>query len=578
MRNADVADLLDQIADLLALKGDDHFRVQAYHDAARTVRAQGEDIAEIARTGRLETLPGIGTSIAKHISEYLPTGTSPYLAELEKQVPKAAVSLMQVPGIGPRRAKLLVDKLQVQSIDDLIKAAEAHQIRTVPGLGAKSEEAILREARRATQRSQRLPLYVAWPLADTVADMLRGHPAVEQVEPAGSIRRRLDTIGDIDLLVASRDPAAVFAQLPHLPIVDEILAQGPTKATILTWAALQVDIRIVDPETWGAALQYFTGSKAHNIHLRTLAIGQGLKLSEYGLFRSDTNERLAGATEAEIYERLGLALIPPEIREDQGEIEAARAGTLPELIALSDIRGDFHTHSTYSDGRDSIEAMARAAMALGYEWLVLTDHSYGLPVAQGLTKEKALRQRAEIADLNRQLAPFRILQGVELEIRKDGSLDFSDDFLATFDLVGASLHMPSKDDGERNTSRLQRAMEHPPVMGLNHPTGRIVGRRDSYDVDIERVIQTAAQRHKVLEINGSERLDLSAELARRASEQGIVFTLSSDAHSTDGLQAMAYAVAQARRAWLSKGQVLNSLSADELLARYGAGGGRQLAA
>lgn len=577
MRNADVAHLLDRIADLLALKGETAFRVAAFQSAARSVRALPEDVAELWQLNLLEDIHGVGESIATIIDEYLTTGRSAYLADLERQVPVAAIALMQVPGLGPKRARMLVDQLGVRSISDLQKACERHEVRHLPGMGAKTEENLLREITRVAARSQRLPLYVAWPLADDMARQLRHVPAVAQVEPAGSIRRRLETIGDIDLLVASRDADAVFAHLAALPLVDEVLARGPTKASVLTWTSLQVDVRVVAPETWGAALQYFTGSKAHNIHLRTLAIAKGLKINEYGIFRVDTGQRLGGATEAEIYDALGLDWIPPEIREDTGEIEAAANGTLPHLVELADIRGDLHCHSTYSDGTDSIEAMARAAIRLGYDWLVLSDHSYGLPVTQGLTVEKTLRQRQEIQALNRDLAPFRIVQGVELEIRKDGTLDFDDAFLAGFGIVGASLHLPTKDGDEANTRRLLDALSHPPVMGLNHPTGGIVGKRDPYGVAMERVIRAAATLGKTLEINGSERLDLSASLARQARDQGVRFTLSSDAHSTDGLAAMRFAVALARRAWLEPRHVVNTLDVDALLARYGADQGRRAA-
>jgi DNA polymerase (family 10) len=571
MRNADVARLLDRIADLLALKGETTFRVVAFQNAARNIRSLPEDIAELWQLNRLEEIHGVGTSIATTIDDYLTNGRSDYLADLERQVPVAALTLMQVPGLGPKRARMLAERLGIRSIADLIRACEAHQVRDLPGMGARTEENLLREAGRVSARTQRLPLYVAWPLADDMAAQLRGHPAVEQVEPAGSIRRRKETIGDIDLLVASRDADAVFDHLAALPLVEEVLVRGPTKASVLTWTSLQVDVRVVAPEVWGAALQYFTGSKAHNIHLRQLAIARGLKVNEYGIFRVATDERLGGATEAAIYDALGLQWMPPEIREDTGEIEAAAAGTLPHLVELADIRGDIHCHSTDSDGQASIEAMARAAIRLGYDWLVMTDHSFGLPVTQGLTVEKALKQRREIAALNRELAPFRILQGVELEIRRDGSLDFDDAFLATFDVVGVSLHMPSKEGIEPNTRRILKALDHAPVMGLNHPTGGIVGKRDPYGVDTGRIIRAAADLGRTLEINGSERLDLSADLARQARDQGVRFTLSSDAHSTDGLPAMRYAVALARRAWLEPRHVVNTLSAAELLDRYGAG-------
>lgn len=568
MRNAEVAALLSRISSLLELQGADRFRVGAYESAARTIGAMGEDIADFWKEGRLEEIHGVGESIAGKVADFLETGKSAYLIGLEKEVPAGAIALNQVPGLGPKRARMFAERLKIKSVTELIKAAESHQLQELPGMGARSEEQVLKEARRVTQRTQRLPLFVAWPLADAMAELLRVHPAVESVEPAGSIRRRKETIGDIDLLVASHDATAVFDHLEGLAVVQEVLLRGPTKSTVLTRAQLQVDVRVVAPETWGAALQYFTGSKLHNIHLRTLAIAKGFRISEYGIFRIDSGERIGGETEAEIYQALGLECMPPEIREDTGEIEAAAEGRLPNLIALSDIRGDCHTHTTYSDGRDSIEAMARAAIALGYAWIVITDHSYGLPVTAGLTEEKALRQREEIERLNHELAPFRILQGVEVEIRQDGSLDFDDAFLKGFDWVGASLHVGTrgKEEGQ-NTSRIIRALEDREVDGLNHPTGRIVGARDPYELDVAAVIRTAERCGKTLEINGSERLDLPADVARSARDAGLSFTLSTDAHSTEQLRLMKYAVAIARRAWVEKHQVLNALGPDALCRR-----------
>lgn len=571
MRNAEVASLLGRIAELLELQGGDRFRVHAYSEAARVVGAMAEDVERYWQEGRLDEIRGVGPSIAGKIADYLAHGKSAYLAELEASVPSGAVAISNIPGLGPKRARLIAERLKITSVSDLIQAAEEQRIRELPGLGAKSEEQILREARRVGQRTQRIPLYIAWPLAEAMADALRTHPAVQQVEPAGSIRRRKETIGDLDLLVASDDADAVFDHLAALPLVQEVLLRGPTKSSVLTTAQLQIDVRVVPPGTWGAALQYFTGSKQHNIHLRTLAINRGYKISEYGIFRSDTGERVGGRTEEEIYAALGLAWMPPEIREDTGEIEAAATGTLPDLVTLADVRGDFHTHSTYSDGRDTLEVMAREALRRGYDWLVITDHSFGLRIAQGLTEQKARAQRAEIERLNRELAPFRILQGVELEIRADGSLDFDDAFLATFDVVGASLHMGTRKADARNTERIVRALADREVDGLNHPTGQVVGGRERYEVDVPLVIEAARRFGKTLELNGSSRLDLPSNEARRARDAGLDFTLSTDAHSVQELGLMRYAVALARRAWVERGHVLNTLSAEELLRRARAG-------
>lgn len=567
MRNAEVAAVLEQIADLLDLRGENTFKVGAYREAARVISTMGTAIEDWWKAGKLQDISGVGPSISAKIDEVLRTGRSLYCESLEAELPLGALALMEVPGVGPKRARMLADRLHIRSISDLIQAAEAHELQHVPGLGERTEEQILKEARRHTERTRRIPLFVAWPLSEEVASHLREHPAVKAAEPAGSIRRRLETIGDIDLLVASDEPQAVLEYLVHLPLVHEVLLRGPTKCSILTRTNLQVDVRVVPPVCWGAALQYFTGSKAHNIHLRQIAISQGKKISEYGLFEADTGARLAGATEGEIYEALGLPWIPAEIREDTGEIEAASANRLPRLVLETDVKGDFHTHSTYSDGHNSVEAMAIAARSRGYEWLVVSDHSAGLAVATGLDLKKALEQREEIARLNAKLAPFRVLQGLEVEIRQDGSLDFSDEILAAFDVVAASLHVGTRSPTAQNTRRLVLALGDSEVDGLNHPTGQVVGRRDPYEVEIQQILEAAKRYGKALEINGSERLDLPSSLARQARDLGLFFTLGTDAHRVEELDRMRYAVAIARRAWVEKEHVLNTLSARQLKSR-----------
>jgi len=575
MRNADVARFLEDIAASLELRGDSTFRIRAYQDAARNVSLLDEDVATLHREGRLDEIPGVGPSISQKIAEYLDLGHSPYLEELIGEIPAGVFDLLRVPGIGPRKAKLLYDRLRVTSLSALAQAAREHRIREVPGMGAKTEANILQELDRLSQRNVRLPLYVAWPLAERVAHGLRvaldggkGVGGAALVEPAGSIRRRRETVGDIDLLVASDDPERVLRAVRDLPLTREVVASGSTKITFLTREQFQVDVRIVPRESWGAALLYFTGSKAHNIALRDRAIARGWKLNEYGLF-DGRGKRLASETEAEVYAALGLDWIPPELREQSGEIELAAEHRLPRLLSDRDVMGDFHLHSTYSDGRDTLRAMALAAKARGYGFIVITDHSFGLGVAQGLTEEKAERQWHEVRDLNRELEPFRILRGVELEIRASGALDFSDAVLARFDWVGASLHTATRQPSEQLTQRLLGALADPYVASVNHPTGRIVGRRAEYPVDLEAVLQAAARLGKALEVNGSERMDLSSDAARRAKSLGVPIALSSDAHSVEGLDGMRMAVAIARRAGLGPSDVLNTLSPRRLLDRFG---------
>lgn len=567
MRNDDVVRMLEDIAAALELRGENSFKIRAYQEAARQIAYMAEDVERLHREGRLDDIPGVGESIAKKIGVFLDTGESPYLDQQISAIPKGVFEFLKVPGIGPRKAQELYQQLHVTSLQELAEAARNHLIRELPGMGEKTETNILNELGRLTGRSRRLPLGVAWPLADAVAAWLRAAPGVRAAEPAGSIRRRRETVGDIDVLVAAKDAAAVQKAIEAHESFKEIIGAGPTKISFLTRELLQVDVRVVDPSTWGAALQHFTGSKAHNIKLRSLALERGLRINEYGVFRLDDGKRLAGSHEAEVYHVLDMDWMPPELREDHGEIEAAQAGTLPHLVTLDDIRGDFHSHTTYSDGRASLEDLARAAMARGYEYLVVTDHSYSLGITRGLTEEKAARQRQEIDELNTKLYPFKLLQGVELEIRGDGQLDFPDAVLARFDVVSASLHTSTRQGSERVTGRILGALRNPHVHILNHPTGRIVDRRSPYDFDFDAVVEAARIGRKALEVNGSERMDLDAQMARAAAQQGVTVSLGSDAHSLAGLDGMRMAVAIARRAWLEPKDVLNTRHLKALLKR-----------
>lgn len=565
MRNQEVARLLEDIAAALELKGDSPFRYRSYQDAARTIANMGEDVTALQRTGHLTDIPGVGASIAETIATYLATGRSPYLEGLIREIPPGAFELMRLPGIGPRKAERLLKELHVASLSELAAAARAHRIRGLPGMGAKTEENILAELDRLERRSLRLPLHVAWPLADEVAARLRASSTVTQVEPAGSIRRRRETIGDIDLLVASTDPDGVARAIAALDLTKQILARGPTKISFLTHDDFQIDVRIVPPETWGAALQYFTGSKAHNIALRERAIRLGYKVSEYGVFREADGRRVAGRTEEEVYARLGLPWIPPELRENAGELEAAAQGTLPRLVTIEDLQGDCHAHTTSSDGHNTLAEMVAGAIACGYRFIIITDHSYGLGVAQGLTLEKAESQWAAIRDLNRQVAPFRVLAGVELEIRASGALDFPDEVLRRFDVVSASIHTGTKQAPDQLTRRMVGALRNPYVTLINHPSGRVVGHRPGYEFDLARVLTEAKRHGKALEINGSARMDLSDQAARQARERGVKVSLGSDAHSVGGLAAMRFAVAIARRAWLGPHDILNCRTPEALI-------------
>ncbi|MCL4466605.1 MAG: DNA polymerase/3'-5' exonuclease PolX [Chloroflexi bacterium] len=564
-RNGEVARLLENIADLLEVKGESTFRIRAYREAARQIGILGKNVDEVRKQGKLEEVPGVGPSIAAKIAEYLEKGRSAYLDELQQEIPPSVADLLQVPGLGPRTAQLIYAHLGVGSVAELVAAAREHRLRTVPGIGPKTEEKLLRETERLQQRTSRMLLAVALPAADEVAALLRENSAVERVEPAGSIRRRLETIGDIDLVASSSRPHEVMKAFTSLPLVKEIIATGPTKSSVLAFENLQIDLRVVDPSVFGAALQHFTGSRAHNIHVRDLAISEGFKLNEYGLFSQKTDELVASGTEEEIYHALGMACPPPELREDRGEVEAALEHDLPELVRESDLRGDLHVHTDWSDGLAPVEAMVKAAIARGYEYVAITDHSQSLGVAHGLSPDRVREQRRLVDQLNRQYQPFRILQGIEIEIRGNGSLDYDDETLRYFDIVTASLHSGRGQSREKVTGRVLSALGSGFVDVLNHPSGRIISRRAAYEVDLARTIEEAAALGIALEINSSpDRLDLDDVWARRAKEAGVLLAINSDAHAPDQLSFVRWGTFVARRAWLRRRDVLNTLPLEAL--------------
>src|SRR5579885_3416258 len=519
-RNEEVAALLENIAKLLALKGEDPFRIRAYDEAAHSVSARSDDVEDLHRAGRLEEIPRVGPSIAAKIAAYLDSGRSAYYEELKRQIPVAAADLLEVPGIGPARAQLLHERLGISSLLELEQAAREQKLRALPRFGPKLEERIAREAARVAQRTRRLLLGVALPAAEEVVHLLRDHPAVEAVHPAGSIRRGRETIGDIDILVASDQPAAVIDAFAALPLAKEMLARGPTRASILTRDNLQIDCRVIRPPEYGSALQYFTGSKDHNIALRAVAMSRGWKLSEYGLF-DQRGGRVAGGDEDEVYRALGLDPMPPELRENRGELAAAAQHRLPKLVALGAVRGDLHAHTDWSDGHDSAERMVEAAIARGYEYLALTDHSRSLGVAGGLSVERLREQHRLIERLNERYAPFRVLHGAEIDILPNGELDYPDEVLAELDLVTVSVHSSFRQPGARMTARITRALRNPYVDVLNHPSGRLLLRRPAHQADIEALIRVAAETGVALEIDGQpDRRDLDDGWARRATAAG----------------------------------------------------------
>lgn len=569
-RNGDVARLLEDIADLLELKGEQAFRVNAYRNAARRVEGLREPIEVVHAEGRLRSVQGIGEALEQKISELLTTGSLQYYENLRAQFPPGLAEMLLVPGLGPRKARLVFDRLGIGSVAELEAAARERRLRDMPGLGEKTEENLLREIERLKQRGQRHQLSAALSMAEELVERLGECSAVARAEYAGSLRRMRDTIGDVDLLVASDRPEDVERFVLGLGQVREVVRSGPSRTSVLVRGGLQVDVRVVEPKAWGAALQYFTGSKAHNVRLREIAIRRGWKLNEYGLFDEATDKLLVGAEEAGVYEALGLALVPPELREDTGEIELAAEGKLPRLIEEADIRGDLHVHSDWTDGGSSIEEMARAAIALGRDYIAMTDHSKSLGVARGLTEARVAEQRKRIDSVNADLAPFRILHGTEMDIRRDGRLDYEDDTLASLEYVSASIHSAMHQERGVMTARILRALRNPYVQTLNHPHGRLIGSRAAYDVDMDAVIRGAAETGVALEINSQPaRMDLDAVWARRARDAGATFVVNTDSHATGQLGLTRFGVATARRAWLGPEHVLNALPLAELLLYLG---------
>jgi DNA polymerase (family 10) len=564
--NAELARIFNEIGDMLEILGEVVFKAVAYRRVADAVERYPDDVAALFQRGEPPKLVGAGPAINAKLAELSATGRLEYHERLRTQVPDGLLEILRIPGVGPKTVRLLHVEAGIDSVEALRAAAEEGRLRQLKGLSARTETNIIDGIARLERRSSRMLIHDADALMAGLVDRLREVSGVRRLEVAGSLRRRRPTIGDLDLLAAVDDPVAVIAALDGLREVDKVVAAGTDKTSIILADGPRVDLMVCTPAAWGTHLVHFTGSKDHNIALRGMALDRGWSLSEKGWKVIDTGELLLDAEEADVYERLGMPWIPPEIREGDGEIEAALAGTLPELVTHDDVRGDTHTHSDWTDGVDSIEVMARAARDAGHEYIVLTDHSPSLGVTRGLAPDRVEAQRAELARLNAELAPFRILHGTELEIRADATLDYPDELLATFDVVIASIHTGRGQSSEQLTRRALAAIENPHVDVLAHPSGRIVNRRDPLPLDWPVVFAAAAAHGTALEINGSPRLDLDDALARAAGRAGARLTLASDAHRTEELAQQRYAVDLARRAWLTADQLLATRTADELLA------------
>ena len=567
MKNQEIAKVFNDIADILEIKGDNPFRIRAYRRAAQNIDGFAGDIAETLEED-LRKIPGIGHDLAEKINEYVKTGRLKFYEELKKEVPHGLVEMLSVPGIGPRTAKMLFEKLKISSVDELEQVAKKGGLKGLPGIQIKTEDNILKGIAMIKRRTDRFPIGRVLPIAEDMLKKLRDAAPVKEIAIAGSLRRWKDTIKDIDMLATSRDPKKVMNVFTRLPHVKEVLMKGPTKSSIVTRENIQVDLRVVEEDSVGAALAYFTGSKAHNIRLREMAVKKGLKINEYGVFDVKTNKKIGGKNEADIYKALGLLFIPPELREDTGEIEAAFERKLPELFELSDIKGDLHVHTKYSDGSHDIEELVDEARKRGYKYIAITDHSKGLGVARGMSIEKLLEQNKKIEAVNKRLKNFFLLSGVEMDIRSDGTMDYPDEVLKKLDIVIASIHSGFRQSKEQLTKRLVSAMKNPFVSIIAHPTGRLIGERDAYDVDIDEVLMTARDTGAAIEVNAYPlRLDLSDIYIRKAKGMGIPLAISTDAHVAYQFDFMRYGVGIARRGWLEKKDVLNTYPYKALLKR-----------
>ncbi|WP_437746171.1 DNA polymerase/3'-5' exonuclease PolX [Sorangium sp. So ce1504] len=571
MENVDIARIFEEVADLLEIQDESPFRVRAYRTAARTLAALGEPVAGIverAGAGALTALPGIGKDLAGKIVELLETGELPLLKQLAAKTPESLVEMMRIPSLGPKRARLLYERLGIKTADELEQAARSGRLLEVRGFGEKLAATILDGCVKRRATAGRVRLADAEAQVEPLLRHLRAAREALAVEVAGSLRRRKETVGDVDILVSARQGEPVAARLMAYPQIKQVLAHGATKCSVVLRSGLQIDLRVVPPESYGAALHYFTGSKAHNIAVRTLGVGRGLKINEYGVFRRD--RRIAGQAEVDVFRAVGLPWIPPELREDAGEIEAARERRLPELVEVGAIRGDLHVHTTYTDGRDELEAMVRACKARGYDYVAITDHTQAVRVARGLDA-RGLREQARAVDrLRRTIGGIAILHGAEVDILEDGSLDLDDAALAALDYVVASVHSKLTMPESAMTRRIIRALESPFVTALGHPTGRLLGKREPYALDVARIARAARELGVLLEINAQpERLDLCDVHIRLAREAGAKLVVATDAHAVGELDFMRHGIDQARRGWCAGADIANTAPRAEFLELIG---------
>ncbi|HDM67331.1 MAG TPA: DNA polymerase/3'-5' exonuclease PolX [Thermoplasmatales archaeon] len=565
MKNKEVANLLYTIADLLDIRGEIPFKTRAYRTAAQTIENLDEDIEILAKEGKLETLPGVGKAIAKKITEYIETGSLTFFEKLKQEIPEGIIELLEIPGLGPKKVAALYNKLGIKTVEELKKACEEGKLRGLDGFGEITERNILRGIQLKEKTQGRFLLNLAYENGSRYVEYMKQLPYINKISIAGSLRRMKETIGDIDILVSSDKPEEVMNHFVAYPEVKQVLLKGRTKTSVILEDGIQVDLRVVEEKSFGAALQYFTGSKDHNIALRGIAIKKGYKLSEYGLFEKDTDRYVTGETEEEVYRTLGLSYIPPELRENRGEIEASLNNSLPNLVTYEDIKGDLHVHSKWSDGLNTIEEIAIKAKELGYEYIGIADHSQSLKIAKGLSEERILSKIEEIKKLNGEIEGIHILCGTECDIKQDGTLDYPNAILKKFDFVVAGIHMGFKMTREEATKRITTAMDNEYVNIIAHPTCRLIGRREPFDLDMDEIFEKAVETNTYLEINAfPDRLDLNDIYCKRGKEMGVKFVINTDAHSITHLPYMQYGVATARRGWLEKKDILNTLPINDL--------------
>jgi len=563
VHNADIADLFNQVADLLEILGENLFRIRAYRNAARTVGGLSQSVAAMVEEGKdLTELSGIGKDLAGKIQEIVKTGTLSQLQELEDRIPPQLSRLMKIPGLGPKRVKTLYDKLAISSLEDLKKAAEEGKIKKLAGFGDKTEKMILDEIGRE-KKEARIKLSVAEEVAEAIVSHLKKVEGTKEVIVAGSYRRKKETVADLDVLATCKKGSKVMDAFVNYDTVGKVIAKGDTRSTVILRSGVQMDLRVVPEESYGAALHYFTGSKAHNIVIRTLGVKKGLKINEYGVFKG--KKRIAGKTEEEVYDQVDLPFIEPELREDRGEIEAAQKGKLPKLVLLEDIQGDLHAHTKATDGRHSLEQMVEAARDRGYKYLAITDHSKRLSMTHGFDEERLAQRNEEIDRLNAKLEGFVVLKSIEVDILTDGSLDLPDSILKELDLTVCSVHSKFNLPREKQMERIIRAMDNPYFNVFAHPSGRLINEREPYDINIETLMKAAKDRGCIMEVNAHpDRLDLTDSDCKLAKEMGVKIVISTDAHSKADLDLMRFGVWQARRGWLEKEDVLNTRNLDEL--------------